>query len=106
MEKREELKQVYDIFTAAWRIYKTYYPPNDLRDDDYWSKLADVLKRHKQNITVRFAGIYSVMLQLIWNEKQKHVISKKLRRQAERWVRTYEKVKWVLLLFLTGPVQP
>lgn len=42
------------------------------------------------------------MLQLIWNEKQKHVISKKLRRQAERWVRTYEKVKWVLLLFLTG----
>ena len=32
MEKREELKQVYDIFTAAWRIYKTYYPPNDLRD--------------------------------------------------------------------------
>ena len=45
MEKREELKQVYDIFTAAWRIYKTYYPPNDLRDDDYWSKLADVLKK-------------------------------------------------------------
>lgn len=45
MEKREELKQVYDIFTAAWRIYKTYYQPNDLRDDDYWSKLADVLKK-------------------------------------------------------------
>ncbi len=39
MEKREELKQVYDIFTAAWRIYKTYYPPNDLQDDDY-AKIA------------------------------------------------------------------
>lgn len=45
MEKKEELKQVYDIFTAAWRIYKTYYPPNDLRDDAYWSELADVLKK-------------------------------------------------------------
>lgn len=45
MEKREELKQVYDIFTAAWRIYKTYYPPNDLHDDVYWSELADVLKK-------------------------------------------------------------
>lgn len=45
MEKKEELKQVYDIFTAAWRIYKTYYPPNDLRDDAYWSKLVDVLKK-------------------------------------------------------------
>lgn len=45
MEKREELKQVYDIFIAAWRIYKTYYPPNDLQDDDYWSKLAGALKK-------------------------------------------------------------
>lgn len=45
MEKREELKQVYDIFTAAWRIYKTYYPPNDLQDDAYWSELSEALKK-------------------------------------------------------------
>lgn len=45
MEQGEELKQVYDIFTAAWRIYKTYYPPNDLQDDAYWSELAEALKK-------------------------------------------------------------
>ena len=45
MEQGEELKQVYDIFTAAWRIYKTYYPPNDLQDDAYWSELSEALKK-------------------------------------------------------------
>ena len=49
MEKREELKQVYDIFTAAWQIYKAYYPPNDLQDDAYWSELAEALKKTERD---------------------------------------------------------
>lgn len=39
MDKVEELRQVYDIFTAAWRVYKSHYPPGDT----YWSKLVDDL---------------------------------------------------------------
>lgn len=41
MDKVEELKQVYDIFTAAWRVYKSHYPPGAPQDDTYWSKLVD-----------------------------------------------------------------
>ena len=37
MDEAKELKQAYDIFTAAWRIYKAHYPPKDLKDDSYWS---------------------------------------------------------------------
>ena len=32
MDDTRELKQAYDIFTAAWRIYKAHYPPKDLKD--------------------------------------------------------------------------
>lgn len=72
MEKREELKQVYDIFTAAWRIYKTYYPPNDLQDDDYWSKLAGALKKAEAEYNCPVCmGYILPMLQLIWNRKAK-----------------------------------
>ena len=45
MDKAKELKQAYDIFTAAWRIYKAHYPPKDLKDDSYWSELADVIRK-------------------------------------------------------------
>ena len=45
MDDTRELKQAYDIFTAAWRIYKAYYPPKVLEDDSYSSELADVIKK-------------------------------------------------------------
>ena len=45
MAAAKELKQAYDIFTAAWRIYKAHHPPKDLKDDSYWSELADVIKK-------------------------------------------------------------
>ena len=44
MDEAKELKQAYDIFTAAWRIYKAHYPPKDLKDDSYWSELAGVIE--------------------------------------------------------------
>ena len=43
MDKVEELRQVYDIFTAAWRVYKSHYPPGAPQGDTYWSKLVDDL---------------------------------------------------------------
>lgn len=45
MDEAKELKQAYDIFTAAWRIYKAHYPPKGLKDDSYWSELADVIRK-------------------------------------------------------------
>ena len=43
MDKVEELRQVYDIFTAAWRVYQSHYPPGAPQGDTYWSKLVDDL---------------------------------------------------------------
>ena len=43
MDKVEELRQVYDIFTAAWRVYKSQYPPGAPQGDTYWTKLVDDL---------------------------------------------------------------
>ena len=45
MDETKELKQAYDIFTAAWQIYKAHYPPKGLKDDAYWAELADVIKK-------------------------------------------------------------
>lgn len=45
MDNAQELKQVFNILTAAWRIYRAYYPPKALEDDSYWSELADVIKK-------------------------------------------------------------
>lgn len=45
MDEAKELKQAYDIFTAAWRIYKAHYPPKDLKDDSYWSELAGAIEK-------------------------------------------------------------
>lgn len=39
MDNEKELRQVYDILTAAWRAYREHYP----QDDTYWSKLVDDL---------------------------------------------------------------
>ena len=49
MDEAKELKQAYDIFTAAWRIYKAHYPPKDLKDDSYWSELAGVIEKTEAN---------------------------------------------------------
>ena len=45
MDDTRELKQAYDIFTAAWRIYKAHYPPKVLKDDSYWSELMEVIEK-------------------------------------------------------------
>lgn len=36
MDGKEELKQIYDIFTDCWRLYKKLYPPGRPEDDVYW----------------------------------------------------------------------
>ncbi len=43
MDNEKELRQVYDILTAAWRAYREHYPPENPQDDTYWSKLVDDL---------------------------------------------------------------
>lgn len=43
MDDTKELKQVYDVFTAAWRIYKAYYPPKELENDKYWEDLLEAI---------------------------------------------------------------
>ena len=43
MDNVKELRQVYDILTAAWRVYKEHYQPGNPQDDTYWSKLIDDL---------------------------------------------------------------
>lgn len=45
MNDAKELKQVYDIFTAAWRIYKAHYPPKEPEDDKYWTDLLGAIDK-------------------------------------------------------------
>lgn len=45
MDNEKELRQVYDILTAAWRAYREHYPPGNPQDDTYWSKLVDDLHK-------------------------------------------------------------
>ena len=35
MDNEKELRQVYDILTAAWRAYREHYPPGNPQDDTY-----------------------------------------------------------------------
>lgn len=35
MNDKEELKQIYDIFTDCWRLYKKLYPPGRLKDEPF-----------------------------------------------------------------------
>lgn len=47
MDKNEELKQIYDIFTDCWRLYRKLYPSGKPEDDAYWQgmmKEIDVLR--------------------------------------------------------------
>ena len=45
MDEAKELKQAFDIFTAAWQIYKAHYPPQSPQDENYWSELTDEAER-------------------------------------------------------------
>ena len=45
LDNAKELRQVYDIFTAAWLAYREHYPPENPQDDTYWSKLVDDLHK-------------------------------------------------------------
>lgn len=48
MNDKEELKQIYDIFTDCWRLYKKLYPPGRPEDDVYWQgvvKEIEVLRK-------------------------------------------------------------
>lgn len=47
MDSNGELKQIYDIFTECWRLYRKLYPPGKPEDDAYWQgmmKEIDVLR--------------------------------------------------------------
>ena len=49
MNDKEELKQIYDIFTDCWRLYKKLYPPGRPEDDVYWQggvKEIEVLRKN------------------------------------------------------------
>lgn len=54
MNGKEELKQIYDIFTDCWRLYRKLYPPGRPKDDAYWQGTAKEIKvlhekyRHSQ----------------------------------------------------------
>ena len=45
MDNEKELRQVYNILTAVWRVYREHYPPGNPQDDTYWSKLVDDLHK-------------------------------------------------------------
>lgn len=44
MNDKEELKQIYDIFTDCWRLYKKLYPPGRPEDDVYWQGVVKEIK--------------------------------------------------------------
>ena len=44
MNDKEELKQIYDIFTDCWRLYKKLYPPGRSEDDAYWQGVVKEIK--------------------------------------------------------------
>lgn len=59
MDGEEELKQIYDIFTDCWRLYRKLYPPGRPKDDAYWqgtAKEIDVLheKYHHSQLCENF----------------------------------------------------
>ena len=46
MNDKEELKQIYDIFTDCWRLYKKLYPPGRPEDDVYWQGVVKEIDYH------------------------------------------------------------
>ena len=49
MDGKEELKQIYDIFTGCWRLYKKLYPPSRPEDDAYWQGMMKELEVLRKN---------------------------------------------------------
>ena len=49
MNDKEELKQIYDIFTDCWRLYKRLYPPGRPEDDTYWQGMMKELEVLRKN---------------------------------------------------------
>ena len=49
MNDKEELKQIYDIFTGCWRLYKKLYPPSRPEDDAYWQGMMKELEVLRKN---------------------------------------------------------
>ena len=49
MNDKEELKQIYDIFTDCWRLYKKLYPPGRPEDDVYWQGLVKEIEVLRKN---------------------------------------------------------
>ena len=45
MDGNEELKQIYDIFTDCWRLYRNLYPPGKPQDDAYWQLVVKEMKQ-------------------------------------------------------------
>lgn len=68
MNDKEELKQIYDIFTDCWRLYKKLYPPGRPEDDVYWQgvvKEIEVLrKNHHHSRLSRQSDIISMVLKM------------------------------------------
>lgn len=46
MNDKEELKQIYDIFTDCWRLYKKLYPPGRPEDDVYWQGVVKEIAQY------------------------------------------------------------
>ena len=49
MDGKEELKQIYDIFTDCWRLYKKLYPPGRPEDDVYWQGVVKEIEVLRKN---------------------------------------------------------
>ena len=49
MNDKEELKQIYDIFSDCWRLYKKLYPPGRLEDDVYWQGVVKEIEVLRKN---------------------------------------------------------
>lgn len=49
MNDKEELKQIYDIFTDCWRLYKKLYPPGRPEDDVYWQGVVKEIEVLRKN---------------------------------------------------------
>ena len=52
MSDAEDLKQIYDIFSDCWRLYRKLYTPSRPEDDAYWQgmmKELEVLQKNHQH---------------------------------------------------------
>ena len=49
MDDKEELKQIYDIFTDCWRLYRKLYPLGRPEDDAYWQGMMKEIEVLRKN---------------------------------------------------------